>query len=219
MSNELIIPESNIPQKYTEEDMEKIASNTEFARIQLYGSNSQDVKDGRMTMGHFGCVVGKEIQDMGPTFDCIPIAWHPKAMLIVGDEVHAYYDIDSPEFQKIQEDSDNPDNEISNGNMYGPEYLLWVPTLDRFVPYFLGNKSSRYVAKAFSASLGRAATVSAQLVKKGKYSWHAPKVTACNVPIENVPDADKLKEEVDRFYNPEASGAEMAKAAESDRAV
>jgi len=191
---EALVP---VSQKYDVGVFNGLVEGSAFKRLQLMGSNSELVKEGKFPVGHFSVVDGQEHNDIGDTFDCVIIAWRPKAMR-VGDEVVVNYDADSEEFKKIVSESDVQDS----GCMYGPEFLLWIPEKG-FVPYFLNNKSSRYEARAMFALLSRAATIKSTLVKGPKYSWHAPKVKPCSVPIENLPKDEDLKTEVDSFMNPE----------------
>jgi hypothetical protein len=190
-----------------------MVSNTIFSRIQLFGSSSNEVKEGNIQMGHFGLIEGKEVQDIGNSFDCVIIAWRPKAVEFNDEEVNVVHDPDSEEFKRIQELSTQQDT----GCMWGPEFLLYIPSFDKFVPYHLNNASSRYAAKSFAARLQKAATITAQLIKNKKYSWHAPSCNDCSVPIENIPAEDRVQEEFQRFINPETEAKEIAE--ETDRTV
>ena len=179
-------------------------------RIQLYGANSGAVKEDKIGQGRFGLVLSKDdITDLGKTFDCIPLGVRLKAMEI-GEEIVNTYDHQSDEFKRIQAMADEPDS----GCMWGGEFLLWLPSQQKFALYFLSSKSARREAKPLRGQLGRGTTIEANLVKWKKYSWHAPKVMGCSTPLQ-TPDPDKMRAELERFNNPVSNVPERVEADEA----
>jgi len=212
MSEQLIKIDAQV-QQYSDEDFKKIAGSTGFKRIQLYGKSSNIVGSGKFPMGHFGLVDGQEVMDLGSQFDCIVIAWRPKAMR-TGETIEILYDPTVPNFQKIVDESEIKDS----GCMFGIEYLLWLPE-HGYLPFFLNNKSSKYEAPAFKAMIGKAATVKSILIETKRYTWHAPKIIKCTVPFTALPTEDEVRKEITSFNNPQEDEAEMAAEAEkNDRA-
>lgn len=201
---ETLVP---VEQKHDVAIFNALVEDSSFKRVQLMGSNSQEVKEGKFTMGHFALIDGQEHEDLGDSIDCIILDWRPKAMKVKVDVV-VLYDAESADFKKIVTDSEVQDS----GCMYGPEFLIWIPAKG-FVPYFLNNKSARYEARALYALIGKAATIKSILVKGQKYSWHAPKVKPCTVPLDSMPLEEDVKSEVDRFRSPEKVQKDYAEAA------
>jgi hypothetical protein len=184
-----------------------ILSSSFLARIQLFGANSDAVKEEKIGQGRFGLVRSKDdVEDLGKNLDCLPLAWRLKAMQIVDGEVFSNFDHQSDEFKRIQAESEEQDS----GCMYGVEFLLWLPELGVYVTYFLSSKSSRREAKPLRGLIGKGATIEAKLVKTKRYSWHAPKVVACSTPFSELPDPNKMKEELAKFNNPNSSDTEGA---------
>jgi hypothetical protein len=175
--------------------------------LQLFGSNSKEVKRGEFPMGHFAVVKDKKRTDLGRTFSFLVIAWRPKAMQYA-PEVLAYYDHNSPEFKRIQDLADTKDSNKG----FGPEFLIWIPSVESFATFFFGNKSSRKASPDLIAIINgpqgasRNATVTAELIefKKGnnEYSWHAPKVSACDLALSPMPDINTLREQIAKFKDP-----------------
>jgi hypothetical protein len=220
MSNEMIVSVPSVPTQWDESFIENMSKGG-FNRMQLYGSSSREVKTGAIGMGHFGYVEGKEICDVGKEFDCIILAWRPKAIKFSDEKVVVSHEPESELFKQIMQDSDSKVQEVRMGNMAGPEFLLWFPSKETFVPYLLGNKSSRYETRAFVSRIGRSATVKSVLVEANGYSWHAPKCIDCKNVINPLPDDEAIAAAIQDFNNPKIQTAEQAPEAEpvSDRTV
>jgi len=209
MTQELTVAGVTLPQKYDDKAFDAMIHSDLFIRVQLYGSNSEEVKEGQVPMGTFGLVRGQEITSMGNTFDCLIVGWRPKALCLSGDSFILSYDVESELFKKIVLDSNSMDKNVSRGNMYGPEYLLWLPDHNVFSPYHLSNKSSRYVASQFHKRLGQSATITATLIKNKDFSWHAPTCCDCSVPVQ-PPIPEEMHEAYNKFVNPNSSELELA---------
>ena len=187
-----------------DEAMDEAIPSTGFQRIQLFGSSSDVVKRGDFPMGHLGIVDGKEITDLGESFDCFVLGYRLKAMRF-GDEMEVLFDHEDAAFKAIVEESKEKDSDC----MFGPEFLLWIPE-HGFVPYHLNNKSAQYEAKPMRALVAQAATIKVVFIEGKEFSWHAPKVTKCTVPLDSQPNADEVKAEMHKFRNPEIVQSEMA---------
>ena len=189
-----------------------ITSSTFLPRIQLFGANSEAVKEEKIGQGRFGLVRSKDdIEDLSKVIACLPLAWRLKAMQIADGEVVSIYDHNKDEFKRIQSESEEQDS----GCMYGVEFLLWLPETSEYATYFLSSKSSRREAKPLRGLIGKGASIECNLVKTKKYSWHAPKVVSNSTPIGNLPETDQMKVELQRFNNPSASDAEGVTAEET----
>lgn len=182
-----------------------VKSGDYLPRCQLFGSNTNACKEGKIPIAHFGIVPNKEtIIDIGERFDCAVLGWRPRAIRINGDSIDNYYDPKDKEFIKVQEESDVKDS----GCMFGPEFLLWIPAEKQFVLMHFNNKTARRVAPEMLGKVGKAATLKSKLIKTDKYTWHGPEILACTTPIAPLPTAEEVMAQVEKFNNPVASTTE-----------
>ena len=188
-----------------DESLEQLCGGSTFQRIQLFGSSSNAVKEGKIAMGHFAIVDSSNMIDLGESFDCLILGYRMKAICF-GDDVEVNFDPTSPRFIEMVKESAVKDSDC----VFGPEYLLYIPERG-YVPYHLNNVSSQYESKAFRALVGKNATVRASLIKGKKGTYHAPKVAACNVPFP-LPNIDEVKRILADFNNPK--GTEVAEKVE-----
>lgn len=187
-----------------------------FARIQLSGSNSKLCKRGLVPMGTFTFVMTESnYTDLTKEVDVLPVAWRPKALDTGGETPMSVYDTKSQAFQTIQ---DRADNEDDSGCCYGPEFLCWIPSIQKFATYHLGSRSARQEAKPMLNLLGKGVTLSNVLAKKGKWEWHAPVISPCTRPFQ-MPDMEELKANMTKFKKEQTAAApEQVDAPATDRA-
>lgn len=223
MSNELttnngaLVPVSGFAvNKYADDAAfgEIASASTFLPRIMLMQSGSDHVKEGKAQMGHHYMIEGKDkLIDLTRDTQILPLAWRPKAMDLSDKEaIVTVYNPNDPEFKRIMEKSE----ETNSNCMYGPEYLVWVPSCKLFATYFMSSKTSRREAPNLKALIGRAASLKSQLIKGKKYSWFGPVVTICTQAIE-VPSMEAVKLEVEKFANPPEKEIEAAPATERAR--
>jgi hypothetical protein len=189
-----------------DDDFDSIATAADYLpRIQLYGSNSKAVKSELINVGRFGIPRSQdEIEDLGKSFECLPLAWRPKAMEITSDGIIVNYQAKSAEFDRIKQEAGGSDT----GAMAGIEFLIWLPDQKEFVTYFLSSKSARREARPLRSKIGKATTLFAELVETAKYSWHVPKVRGSSTAFSNLPDSVELQAQLEKFSNPSASETE-----------
>ncbi len=219
-SNDLatLIPDTLPMSKYAEnpETWGQVVTASAFlARLQLFGANSNEVKEGNIPMGHYGITRSKgKTESLGNVVQCIPVAWRFKAMDISDKEaIISVYDPNSEGFKKIMNLSDNTKD---SGCMYGPEFLVWLPSIKEFVTLFLNSKSARRVAPDLKTLLKRGATLKATLASTAKYKWHVPVVTQCSDALE-LPDSADLMEKANTFANPKETEIEKVESVGTDR--
>lgn len=199
--------------KFDDSDFGAISSSSEFLpRFQLFGSNSDACKEGKIGIGHYGLVNGEEIVDLGKEIDVLLVTWRPKALEISDDGVLAVHDTKHHDFARIKKTAGQP----NSGCMFGPEFLLYVPSQEKFATFFAGSKTSRKKAPTIRTMLGGAATFKAELIKTKKFSWHGPVVTPCSTPLDLPPDED-INFEIERFVNPPEPKIETAQTEERAR--
>jgi len=199
-------------QKYDDEAFDSVAAGEYMARVQLMTSNSRPCKDGEFPVNHYALIKGKSNIDLSAEVNCLVIAWRPKA-LRMGDEFMAVFDVKSPEFAKIEQES----GESDSGCMYGPEFLLYIPSEKEFATFFMGSKSARNESPNLKALIGKAAVLGAQKISNKKYSWVAPQVVPCTTPFD-IPDIEEIKEVAEKFNNPPEPSVETVDNAATERA-
>ena len=196
---------------------ENVASGKYLPYLKLYGSSNKEVKQRLIAAAHWGVVQNQKITDLGEEFVALAIAWRWKAVEIIGDDFHTFYNPTTPSFQRIKDLSSVKDS----GCMYGPEFLLWLPDQKQFVTYHMNNASARSESNNLLPMLGKAVQFKWRLADNKKHQWEAPVVLAYSTPIE-IPDLAEIKSVSDSFAKPEDSkveqaGTEQAAAASSDR--
>lgn len=176
-------------------------------RVMLMNSSSNAVKEGLINQGHYALVQGKDNRDLTKEVIVKPVTWRPRAMEINDNEIISAFNPKSAEFKRIQEKSDESDS----GCMFGPEFLVWVPSVKVFATFFMASKTARRVAPEMREILNRnaAATLKSTLIKGKKYSWFGPVVTICSQPIEPF-DPEELRELAEKFANPPETESEPA---------
>jgi hypothetical protein len=184
-------------------------------RLQLFIANSAMVKEDKIAMNHYGLVTGKDqVEDLGKEVDVLLLSWRPRA-LDTSDKsnIRASSDINSDLFKEIQELS----GEENSGAMFGPEYLLWIASRQKYATVLFGSKSARNEARNVSKYMKAPCTFKSRLIKTPKYSWQAMLVTACSTPFL-VPTQEDQKPIIEEFLQPrEISGAEKAEPVGSTR--
>lgn len=219
---EQLVPQEllNAPAKHaTEESFKMVAKQGAFLpRLQLCGASSDVCKKMKIGMGRYAIVQGKDTieVDLTEQFNCIVLAWRPKALRIDGADTKAFYNPGSETFKQVQEES----NQKVMGSLYGPEFLVYVPDApenSRFANMFFGNPTMRRQAPFMRSLLGKAATCKVELIEK-KHTWHGPVILGCtsplNIPASGTPERDALylmfKENVDKFNKPPEEEVEAA---------
>ena len=180
--------------------------------LQLFGSKSDACAQGKIGIGRYGLVKDKQTTDVGAEVDLIIVSWRPKAVQSGDDfivdyspEVNAAGEITNPIFKKIVDLANIRDS----GCMYGPEFLLWIPSASTFATYHLNSKTGRREARNMEPLVGKAATLKNHLIEQGKYKWHGPVVTGCSSPMDPPPDAE-LRNQWTKFHNPPKNDVELA---------
>ena len=210
---------SSLPSKYSDEAFDKSASSGNFTpRLQLLTSNSGPCKDGEFPANHYALVKDSKNQDLGKEVDVVVLSWRPKAMDMSGDSIITSHDPESDTYQQIQTKSETKDS----GCMWGPEFLVWIPSAKSYATLFFGGKSSRRVAPEVKGLMHKGATLGSKKIETPQYSWFTNTCQACSSPGD-LPAMDEIKEEINKFENPPESDVELAEddkeSSGSDRAV
>lgn len=188
-----------IANKYDDKMFEEVASGGKFLpRLQLYGGNSDLAKEGKIQMGTYGLVTNKDsVTALGNEVDVLVVGWRPKAIDMSGEDVVACYNPTSLLFKTIEAKAGEKDSNC----MFGPEFLVYVPSTKTWATFLMGSKTARREAPQMKVLMGGAATLKVTLIKTQKYSWHASVVTKCSTPFELPPSAEII-EKATAFNNP-----------------
>lgn len=216
----LIPADINLPMSVAAQDDkmfgEVITAASYLPRVQLFGGNSDAVKEGKIGVGRFGLVRTKDaIEDLTAEVAVFPVTYRFKAIQILDGNVLSYHNPKTDEFQDIQAKSEVKDS----GCMYGVEFLIWVPSSNTFATFFLSSKTSRRQAGPLRElqQSRQAATLKVELITKGKFKWHGPVVVACSSPI-NMPPIEEIISQAETFANVKDSVVEKADASVESRA-
>jgi hypothetical protein len=212
MSTELALAsEIGAMAKYDESIFKSLTTSTGFLPyLQLMSGASEIVKEGKFPIGHFALVEGKDLFDLGDTFVCLPLTWRPKAMQFQ-PEVLAYYDPESEGFKKLQEHADTM---VSSGCGYGPEFLLWIPSVGKYATLFCANTTMRREAPNLLSHMLRTCSIKSKLIKTKKHTWHGPSIETVDVEID-LPDSEEARAKIDSFNNPPEQTVEIDDSSDS----
>ena len=191
--------------------------------FRLYGSNTDAVKEDKIGVAHYGMEKDNTITDAGKEVDVVILAGRPKAVQTTDNMIVDYHPdvvdgkITNPTFAHIVSQSNVKDS----GAMFGPELLLWIPSLTSFVTWHLNNKTARREAKNVNIDsfYGKAATLSAKLIAppNSKYKWHGIVIKSQSAKLE-LPPVDKIQEQVEKFLDPPRNQVEIATTSTDERA-
>jgi len=183
-------------------------------RLQLCTSNSEFCKDGSVPTNNYALVIKTRAKVLGVNVDVVPICFRPTAML-TGDEFLIIHDKESEKFQELVQLSNVKDS----GAMFGPEFLVWVPSERCFASLFCGSKTARNMASDVFDNLGECCTFGSVKISGKKQSWFGMTCTVSKSPVLNQPTAEELAKAVEDFKNDTGVGEAADAATGSGREV
>jgi len=209
-----------------------------LGRLQLF-TKGRAINKELIRPGHYGIPEGDdEVVDLGNSVNILPLARRPKAIDMTDSEALVIsYDMQSSEFQRIQAKSAESDSHCQ----FGPSFMVYEQSQNRFLEFFCGNKSNRIEAKKLFPYLpltqaaidARAANgenvtdlkphgpiavaLKVKLVENKRGSWHVPMVTVCAVPIV-LPAMKVIAREIERFLTASNNGVEKVAEEKAPRA-
>ena len=195
-------------------DFAAVSGDNYLPRIQLMTSSSDKCKRGEFPINHYALISGQNYTDLSKEADVMVLSWHAKAMDMSGDEILVSFDPATELFKDIQHKADHTKD---SGCMYGPEYLVYVPSLTKYASFFMGSKSARRESNNMHAQLELPATLKSQLVEWKTYSWQAPIVTSCSTKFD-IPARESLIAAIKSFHADESRPAPEMAPEENQRA-
>lgn len=182
----------------TDESLTKeIKSNSFTPYMKLYGSNSNEVKERKIPVGHYGMVDNQNLVDLGEVVSAVPIAWRWKAVRIIGEQFETFFNPNTDDYKSVKQAA----KDKTPGNMFGPEVLLWLPEAKKFATWHMNNESAQKESGNLTSALGEAVILKSRLASSKKYKWEAPVVFASSTPCE-LPDEAELNQVAQAFANP-----------------
>lgn len=216
------LPQTGVIAEFKQEDFAVVSKAGDYLpRLALFGGTTNACKEGKIRVGHWGVQRNKNtIEDLGAEADILVVHGHPKALKIdpVTNAITSSYKPNDPLFQAIVDGSEIEDS----GCMYGPEFLVYVFGIKDWATLFLSSKSGRGMSAQVFQRLRKAATMKAEYIKKGKFSWHAPVCVPCTT-IYDLPPTEEIVKVTTKFSkvatDPQVQAASAAEAAatSSDR--
>jgi hypothetical protein len=241
MTNEMVpvnLDQLPVTQLGTDEQFAEVARATRFlGRVQLY-TRGNAIDEGLIPPGHYGIPESdKKIIDLGTEIDILPLAQRLKAIDWSDKEaIITNYDCTSDVFKDIAARSEERDS----GCAYGVSFLVYERSTGRFLEFFCGSKSTRPIAGDIAvfcpcsqADIERKAqggadvsnmvphfaepcTLGVRLARnKRNQTWHVPEPGPCSVPFSNLPSAEAIYAEIQKFMNPSPQDVEVVKEDES----
>lgn len=187
-------------------------------QLRVMGSSVEIVKEGKFPVGHWGLYFTKDnVVDLTEQFDCLVIAYRPRAVILQATPINFYGKLESnegggqewvfsEEFKSVQARAMNKEQSYQ----CGLEYLLWIPSVSKFGLFLMGNPTLRRESEKVLALVGKAATLKIRFIKTEKFSWHGCSCFPCTTPFANMPDSEEIKEQIHVLHNPEDSQVELA---------
>ena len=193
------------------------SSQAYLPRLQLMTANSEKCKSGEFPINHYARVHDSDFRDLGATVDVLIIAFRPLAIetTVEGDVITCLDPkvVDGKptgNFARIQKEADKPG---MNGCMYGPQFLVWVPSAQEFMTYYMASKTARRASSQVKARMKDSATLGSQKIEGKEFTWYGPTCQACSTPFE-MPTAEEVQEAVQPFLNPPEPEVTVADAGE-----
>lgn len=174
-------------------------------RIQLY-SKGTAINRRLILPGQYGIPGSDDAVDvtLGDSFDILVLSRRPKAVNMSDTKnIIESFDANSDVFKEIITLSEGKDS----GCMWGVELLVYERTTQEFLTFFFGSKTMRgEVGKTFDFLPKEdkplmPCTLTSRVIETEKYSWHAPVISPCSLPIEGM-DMEQAMVEITKFKNP-----------------
>jgi len=216
-------------------ELDKMSQSSSFLqRLQIYAKSKSGPSGTLIEGGHYGIPrSADDITDLGNSIDLLPIARKAKAIDMSDREnIIVSNDTTSAEFKRIV---DMADNTKDSSCAYGPTYLVYERSTKSFYEFFCGNASGRYESSKINTYLpvtqamidaelttetkvrfSKPLTMKSKFCKKNSWEWFSPVAEECLSPID-LPSADSLRKEIERFVKMEDSEVETVEKTSSKR--
>lgn len=205
---EFLGPEVSTPvkSKYGDDNVHKaIAGTTFLPRLQLCQASSNLCKRNKVPNGTYAVVKGKDVvvHLLGDAVDALIVSWRPRALRFEeGGKLLSFYNPATPGFKQVEIDAQVKDS----GCLYGPEYLVYLPSVGEFCTFHFNNPTMRMAASGMLPNIGGLVTCKVEFIEKGKNSWHGPVILVNSTPMTPPQDREAFARDYvrhrDAFNNP-----------------
>jgi hypothetical protein len=180
--------------------------------LRIFGSESGIVKEGKFPMGHWGLYFSADkVVDLSSSIDVLVIAFRPRASIMMADDQPVnYFNPESANFISVMTKAKAKEQ----GYLAGLEYLIYIPSVQKFALFFMGNTTLRRESSNVKGYVGKAATLKIKLIKSKQYTWHGCETLSCEAPFD-IPPGEEIKEVYDtKFANAQDSAVDIAEESE-----
>lgn len=140
--------------------------------VRMYGAKSKEATARKIASGHFGIAQGSgDPEDLGESCDVIIVASRSRAVDTKNKK--NFYVRESAGYQHVKEQS----SVQNSGMIYGPEFLVWVGSVQKFATFHCNSKTLRNIANELLDAVGKAVTLGWRLAENANYTWDAVSVT------------------------------------------
>lgn len=211
--------EISVPQQQKDDKLEALSSDNNFIpRLQFMSSRAEKCEAGEFPINHFAMIDNSEYMDLGEEVDILIIAWRPLALDTGGDDVVSCYHPNFDEnnqptglFKEIQDRSYEKDS----GCMFGPQYLVYLPEVQKFATFFCGSKTLRNETRGFNNRLGKAATLRGKHIQTKRYSYYSASIYDCT-SVFALPEQVAVDKAANDFLNPPEQDVEVVSEEEAE---
>jgi len=187
---------------------EEVSSGEFLPRLQVADTNSKICKRKQVEAGNWGLVRNEDdVVDLSNQVDILIIHMRWTALDTNGEKPIFSHEKESDTFKTIADNSTVKDS----GCLWGPEFLVYIPTAKTFATYFCCSITARREAKNIFKLMHKAATFKTHFIETKKYSWYGPLVVECSTPLE-TPPMEEIKKQALKF-----ASAESEEVAEDDK--
>lgn len=211
----LLPPDTSLSKETAENILEISKSGDWLPRLSVTTGSSKLVSSGQAQVGHVVLITSDtDWQDLGKEADVALVAFRSLALDMSGTPPLSYYDRKAKEFDDVMKRSESSNSNCS----YGPQFLVWIPSVAKFATLHLGSKSSRKegpaaltAMKQEDGSIGIGTVMIVPFfIKTPDFQWWTPTLKPSSTPITVLPDPEKFKAVLDKFNNPPVNNVERA---------
>lgn len=134
---DLDLPIANLP----EAKIDKMSERKFLPYVRLIGTSSKEAEDSSVNPGNFVLMRDTNTRVMlTSSFEALVVALRSVACRKTEKSLLRYYDMESAEYKKIEEESRIPGQ---MGAWHGPEFLIWVRSLRTWATFHCSSETAR----------------------------------------------------------------------------
>lgn len=242
MSNDLIPADvfgAISTQVGTDEDFADLGTTTKFLQRLELKSKGVLIDIGKVKPGHYAVIKSSEdADDLGDTIDILVVARKPKAIdMNDPEQIIVTYERHGDVFKDIEQRAGKANSRCQ----YGATFLIIERSTARCYEFFCGSASNRREIPTLSDYMPITAeqikarqlegvkphgplalTLKSKRVenKARGFSWFVPVPKPCSNPFtaEQIPPADVIRQEIEKFLKPDENGPKVESGATAGRA-